>query len=64
MVRRAAPTAELLGTGGPRRGARNIVRLARDPAFAEMTGGNFSVKMRGRSLLPCMSSSAIGHSWC
>jgi hypothetical protein len=33
-----------LRTGDPRRGARIIVRLATDPAFAETTGGEFSVK--------------------
>ena len=41
----------LLRIGDPRRGAGIIVRLATDPAFAETTGGYFSVK--DAAPLPC-----------
>jgi NAD(P)-dependent dehydrogenase (short-subunit alcohol dehydrogenase family) len=34
----------LLGVGDPRKGARIIVRLATDPAFANKSGGYFSVR--------------------
>jgi NAD(P)-dependent dehydrogenase (short-subunit alcohol dehydrogenase family) len=50
----AAPLERLLTwlrIGNPERGARIIVRLARDPAFAEVTGGYFSVK-DARPLVP------------
>jgi NAD(P)-dependent dehydrogenase (short-subunit alcohol dehydrogenase family) len=43
----AAPLERLLtwsGIGDPERGAGIIVRLASDPAFAEVSGGYFSVK--------------------
>jgi NAD(P)-dependent dehydrogenase (short-subunit alcohol dehydrogenase family) len=43
----AVPLGRLLAglkIGDPERGASIIVRLARDPAFAEITGGYFSVK--------------------
>jgi NAD(P)-dependent dehydrogenase (short-subunit alcohol dehydrogenase family) len=50
----AAPLERLLTwlrIGNPERGARIIVRLASDPAFAEVTGGYFSVK-DARPLVP------------
>jgi NAD(P)-dependent dehydrogenase (short-subunit alcohol dehydrogenase family) len=50
----AAPLGRLLAglkIGDPERGASIIVRLARDPAFAEITGGYFSVK-DARPLVP------------
>jgi NAD(P)-dependent dehydrogenase (short-subunit alcohol dehydrogenase family) len=50
----AAPLGRLLAglkIGDPERGANIIVRLARDPAFAEITGGYFSVK-DARPLVP------------
>ncbi|MDB5500953.1 MAG: Retinol dehydrogenase 14 [Tardiphaga sp.] len=50
----AAPLQRLLaglGIGDPARGAAIIVRLARDPAFAEVTGGYFSVQ-DARPLVP------------
>lgn len=50
----AAPLERLLtslGIGDPERGAGIIVRLASDPAFAEVTGGYFSVK-NARPLVP------------
>ncbi|WP_225829211.1 SDR family NAD(P)-dependent oxidoreductase [Streptomyces naphthomycinicus] len=40
-----------LGVGDPRKGAGIIVRLATDPAFADISGGYFSV--RGARPLPC-----------
>jgi NAD(P)-dependent dehydrogenase (short-subunit alcohol dehydrogenase family) len=50
----AVPLGRLLAglkIGDPERGASIIVRLARDPAFAEITGGYFSVK-DARPLVP------------
>lgn len=50
----AAPLERLLTwlkIGDPERGAGIIVRLASDPAFAEVTGGYFSVK-NARPLVP------------
>jgi NAD(P)-dependent dehydrogenase (short-subunit alcohol dehydrogenase family) len=50
----AAPLERLLTwlrIGNPERGASIIVRLASDPAFAEVTGGYFSVK-DARPLVP------------
>jgi NAD(P)-dependent dehydrogenase (short-subunit alcohol dehydrogenase family) len=50
----AAPLERLLTwlkIGDPERGASIIVRLAHDPAFAEVTGGYFSVK-GARPLVP------------
>src|SRR5260370_38652812 len=50
----AAPLERLLTRlkiGNPERGAGIIVRLASDPAFAEVTGGYFSVK-DARPLVP------------
>ncbi|MGM5031144.1 SDR family NAD(P)-dependent oxidoreductase [Tardiphaga sp. 803_E3_N1_3] len=50
----AAPLQRLLAwlkIGNPERGAGIIVRLARDPAFAEVTGGYFSVR-DARPLVP------------
>jgi NAD(P)-dependent dehydrogenase (short-subunit alcohol dehydrogenase family) len=50
----AAPLERLLTRlkiGNPERGASIIVRLASDPAFAEVTGGYFSVK-DARPLVP------------
>src|ERR1700738_2200475 len=50
----AAPLERLLTSlkiGNPERGASIIVRLASDPAFAEVTGGYFSVK-DARPLIP------------
>ncbi len=50
----AAPLERLLTwlrIGNPERGARIIVRLASDPALAEVTGGYFSVK-DARPLVP------------
>jgi NAD(P)-dependent dehydrogenase (short-subunit alcohol dehydrogenase family) len=50
----AAPLERLLTwlrIGNPEHGASIIVRLARDPAFAEVTGGYFSVK-DARRLIP------------
>jgi NAD(P)-dependent dehydrogenase (short-subunit alcohol dehydrogenase family) len=50
----AAPLEQLLTwlrIGNPERGASIIVRLASDPAFAEVTGGYFSVK-DARPLFP------------
>ncbi len=45
MVCRAARTLlTWSGIGDPERGAGIIVRLASDPAFAEVSGGYFSVK--------------------
>jgi NAD(P)-dependent dehydrogenase (short-subunit alcohol dehydrogenase family) len=53
----AAPLERLLRwlkIGNPERGASIIVRLASDPAFAEVTGGYFSVK-GARPLVPVAS---------
>jgi NAD(P)-dependent dehydrogenase (short-subunit alcohol dehydrogenase family) len=50
----AAPLEWLLTSlriGNPERGANIIVRLASDPAFAEVTGGYFSVR-EARPLVP------------
>jgi NAD(P)-dependent dehydrogenase (short-subunit alcohol dehydrogenase family) len=50
----AAPLEWLLSSlkiGNPKHGASIIVRLASDPAFAELTGGYFSVK-EARPLVP------------
>jgi len=53
-LRFAAPLERLLTwlkVGNPERGAGIIVRLASDPAFADITGGYFSVT-DARALVP------------